>query len=55
MLTILVGRIQHDHLPIMKEHNAKVIAPSSIKAFGGKYRDLPGVPVRLLAVTLRSK
>lgn len=41
----LIGRIQHDQLPIMKEKGGRVLAPSSIKAEGGKYRDLPGQPV----------
>lgn len=41
------GRCQHDQLPIMKEKGAKVLAPSAIKAHGGKYRDLPGMPVSL--------
>lgn len=30
----------------MKEKAGRVLAPSSIKAEGGKYRDLPGAPVR---------
>jgi hypothetical protein len=30
----------------MKEMKGRVLAPSSIKAEGGKYRDLPGSPVR---------
>ncbi|RAH76998.1 FMN-linked oxidoreductase [Aspergillus japonicus CBS 114.51] len=40
----LKGRIQHDQMPIMKEKSGRVLAPSSIKAEGGKYRDLPGEP-----------
>ncbi|KAF4943156.1 hypothetical protein F66182_18819 [Fusarium sp. NRRL 66182] len=40
------GRVQHDQMPIMKEMKGQVLAPSSIKAQGGKYRDLPGSPVR---------
>ncbi|KAG5800742.1 hypothetical protein H9Q69_000301 [Fusarium xylarioides] len=38
------GRCQHDQLPIMKEKGAKVLAPCAIKAQGGKYRELPGMP-----------
>ncbi|KAL0929779.1 nadh:flavin oxidoreductase nadh oxidase [Colletotrichum truncatum] len=38
------GRCQHDQMPIMKEHNGRVLAPSAIKANDGKYRDLPGQP-----------
>ncbi|RAH44903.1 FMN-linked oxidoreductase [Aspergillus brunneoviolaceus CBS 621.78] len=38
------GRIQHDQMRIMKEKGGRVLAPSSIKAEGGKYRDLPGQP-----------
>ncbi|KAF4332898.1 flavo nadh-dependent oxidoreductase [Fusarium beomiforme] len=38
------GRCQHDQMPIMKEKGGRVLAPSSIKAEGGKYRNLPGVP-----------
>lgn len=33
-------------MPLMKEMKGRVLAPSSIKAEGGKYRDLPGLPVR---------
>ncbi|WZH45741.1 uncharacterized protein QYS62_006809 [Fusarium acuminatum] len=38
------GRCQHDQMPIMKEHGGRVLAPSSIKADAGKYRDLQGAP-----------
>ncbi|KAL4904753.1 hypothetical protein BDW74DRAFT_185346 [Aspergillus multicolor] len=38
------GRIQHDQMPIMLEKGRKVLAPSSIRAEGGKYRDIPGSP-----------
>ncbi|KAM5345156.1 hypothetical protein ACJ41O_011018 [Fusarium nematophilum] len=38
------GRCQHDQMPVMKEHGGRVLAPSAIKADGGKYRDLPGGP-----------
>ncbi|KAL4964204.1 uncharacterized protein BDV14DRAFT_209516 [Aspergillus stella-maris] len=38
------GRCQHDQMPIMKEKGGRVMAPSSIKANAGKYRDLPGCP-----------
>ncbi|KAI1243823.1 hypothetical protein MGN70_013689 [Eutypa lata] len=38
------GRCQHDQMPIMKEKGGRVLAPSSIKANSGKYRDLPGSP-----------
>jgi 2,4-dienoyl-CoA reductase-like NADH-dependent reductase (Old Yellow Enzyme family) len=31
-------------MTIMKETGTRVLAPSSIKADGGKYRDLPGSP-----------
>lgn len=31
----------------MLEHRGHAFAPSAIKAEGGKYRDLPGAPVRL--------
>ncbi len=42
------GRCQHDQMPIMKEKGHKVLAPSNIKANDGKYRDLPGAPVRII-------
>ncbi|KAL4956374.1 hypothetical protein BDW69DRAFT_192499 [Aspergillus filifer] len=38
------GRYQHDLMPIMKEKGGRALAPSSIKANAGKYRDLPGCP-----------
>ncbi|KAL4881646.1 hypothetical protein BJY04DRAFT_227725 [Aspergillus karnatakaensis] len=38
------GRRQHDQMPIIKEMGGRVLAPSSIKADAGKYRDLPGAP-----------
>ncbi|RBQ96456.1 hypothetical protein FVER53263_12667 [Fusarium verticillioides] len=38
------GRCQHDQLSIIREKGGKVLAPSVIKAQGGKYRDLPGMP-----------
>ncbi|KAL0933850.1 nadh:flavin oxidoreductase nadh oxidase [Colletotrichum truncatum] len=38
------GRIQHDQMPVKKKHGGAVLAPSAIKAEGGKYRDLPGNP-----------
>ncbi|WQF84270.1 Putative NADH:flavin oxidoreductase/NADH oxidase, aldolase-type TIM barrel, oxidoreductase Oye [Colletotrichum destructivum] len=38
------GRCQHDQMPMMKERNHPVLAPSKIKAKAGKYRDLPGTP-----------
>ncbi|KAF4449506.1 putative NADPH2 dehydrogenase chain OYE2 [Fusarium austroafricanum] len=38
------GRCQHEEMPIMKAKGGKVLAPSAIKAEGGKYRYLPGVP-----------
>ncbi|RDW63059.1 uncharacterized protein DSM5745_10170 [Aspergillus mulundensis] len=38
------GRIQHDQMPIMLEKDRPVLAPSRIKAEGGKYRDIPGCP-----------
>lgn len=41
-----VGRCQHDQMPIMKEKGRVVEAPSAIRANDGKYRQLPGMPVR---------
>ncbi|KAE8131452.1 hypothetical protein BDV38DRAFT_288698 [Aspergillus pseudotamarii] len=38
------GRCQHDQMPVMKKMGGRVLAPSSIKADAGKYRDLPGAP-----------
>lgn len=40
------GRCQHDQIPLMQEHDGRVLAPSAIRAEAGKYRDLPGQPVR---------
>lgn len=44
------GRCQHDQMAPLKDHGGRVLAPSAIKAEDGKYRDLPGQPVR---ITLR--
>ena len=46
------GRCQHDQMPIMKEHGRRVLAPSAIQAIDGKYRDLPGQPVRVAPESL---
>ncbi|KAI9147453.1 Aldolase-type TIM barrel [Paramyrothecium foliicola] len=38
------GRCQHDEAPLLKANNYPVLAPSNIKAAGGKYRWLEGMP-----------
>ncbi|GKZ21727.1 hypothetical protein AbraIFM66951_003797 [Aspergillus brasiliensis] len=38
------GRIQNDNMPMLKDSGYLVLAPSAIKARGGKYRTLPGLP-----------
>ncbi|CAI7567596.1 unnamed protein product [Penicillium discolor] len=38
------GRIQNDNMPMLKEYNYPVLAPSKIKAKGGKFRTLDGTP-----------
>ncbi|KAF6829018.1 hypothetical protein CMUS01_08347 [Colletotrichum musicola] len=39
-----LGRCQNENLPIMREKNQVVLAPSKVKAEGGKYHNLPGTP-----------
>ena len=39
------GRIQNDNMPLLKESGYPVLAPSKIRAAGGKFRTLEGVPV----------
>lgn len=39
------GRIQNDNMPMLKETGYPVLAPSKVKAQGGKYRALEGLPV----------
>ncbi|KAH8901377.1 FMN-linked oxidoreductase [Thozetella sp. PMI_491] len=38
------GRCQNDQMPVLKNTGRPVLAPSSIKAEGGRYYDLPGSP-----------
>ncbi|RDW84087.1 Aldolase-type TIM barrel [Aspergillus mulundensis] len=38
------GRIQNENMPMLKQHQLPVLAPSRVKAPGGKYRSLEGVP-----------
>jgi hypothetical protein len=39
------GRVQNTEMPLMKAKRTLAVAPSSIKAEGGKYHELPGAPV----------
>ncbi|KAF5001080.1 hypothetical protein FGRMN_1274 [Fusarium graminum] len=39
------GRCQHELIPIVREKEGRVLAPSAIRADAGKYRTLPGEPV----------
>lgn len=39
------GRAQNENMPMLKENNYPVLAPSNIAATGGKYRVLEGNPV----------
>jgi 2,4-dienoyl-CoA reductase-like NADH-dependent reductase (Old Yellow Enzyme family) len=39
------GRIQNENMPLLKESGYPVLAPSKIRAAGGKFRTLEGVPV----------
>jgi 2,4-dienoyl-CoA reductase-like NADH-dependent reductase (Old Yellow Enzyme family) len=39
------GRIQNENMPKLKETGYPVLAPSRIRAAGGKFRVLEGVPV----------
>ncbi|KAK6956937.1 hypothetical protein Daesc_002219 [Daldinia eschscholtzii] len=41
---IRAGRIQNDNMPMLKEHNYPVYAPSKIPATGGKFHSLEGCP-----------
>lgn len=41
----LLGRCQNENLPIMREKNQVVLAPSKVRAEGGKYHSIPGSPV----------
>ncbi|KAI0131939.1 hypothetical protein BJ170DRAFT_679837 [Xylariales sp. AK1849] len=38
------GRCQHEDIPMLKDNNHPILAPSKIKASGGKYRMLKGSP-----------
>ena len=50
------GRIQNENMPLLKEGGYPVLAPSKIKAAGGKFRTLEGIPVRvILSSQLRVK
>lgn len=44
-----VGRVQNENMPAVKGRAQPVLAPSAIKAEGGKYKDLPNEPVRSLS------
>jgi 2,4-dienoyl-CoA reductase-like NADH-dependent reductase (Old Yellow Enzyme family) len=50
MLTVYLGRAQHDQMPMLKNNGYPVLVPSKIPASGGKYRELPGNPVRVSMV-----
>lgn len=50
MLTACLGRAQHDQMPMLKDNEYPVLVPSKIPASGGKYRELPGNPVRVSMV-----
>jgi 2,4-dienoyl-CoA reductase-like NADH-dependent reductase (Old Yellow Enzyme family) len=39
------GRIQNENMPALKNSGYPVLAPSMIRAAGGKFRELKGVPV----------
>ncbi|KAI5285514.1 hypothetical protein KEM52_002400 [Ascosphaera acerosa] len=40
------GRIQNEEMPLLKQSGEPVLSCSPIPAAGGKYRTLPGQPVR---------
>ena len=45
MVVCWVGRIQNENMPMLKESGYPVLAPSKVKAEGGKFRTLEGLPV----------
>lgn len=42
------GRAQNENMPMLKENGYPVLAPSSIPAEGGRYRNLEGQPVSII-------
>lgn len=46
-LTDTTGLIQNENMPMVKNTRYKVLAPSKIKAKGGKFRTLEGSPVSI--------
>lgn len=47
-----VGRIQNENMPMLKESGYPVLAPSRVKASGGKFRTLEGLPVCLFSLLI---
>jgi 2,4-dienoyl-CoA reductase-like NADH-dependent reductase (Old Yellow Enzyme family) len=51
------GRIQNENMPLLKESGYPVLAPTKVRAAGGKFRVLEGVPVSIeptLAASLKT-
>ena len=47
------GRIQNENMPLLKESGYPVLAPSKVRAAGGKFRTLEGAPVRPIKLSSR--
>ncbi|KAL2214448.1 FMN-linked oxidoreductase [Sarocladium strictum] len=46
------GRIQNENMPAVRDRNQPVLAPSAIKAEGGKYKGLPNEPGHTANITV---